>query len=71
MPSENPALTEDKLRMKLDSLAVGSTVVHKKFGKGDIVKINKNEKFIYVKVWGGEKKFIFPDAFKMGFLEIE
>ena len=43
----------------------------KKFGKGDIVKINKNEKFIYVKFWGGEKKFIFPDAFKMGFLEIE
>ncbi len=70
LPSDNPALTEDELRMKLDSLAVGSTVVHKKFGKGDIVKINKNEKFIYVKFWGGEKKFIFPDAFKMGFLEM-
>ena len=70
LPSENPALTEDELGMKLDSLAVGSTVVHKKFGKGNIVKINKNEKFIYVKFWGGEKKFIFPDAFKMGFLEM-
>jgi hypothetical protein len=70
LPSDNPALTEDELRMKLDSLTVGSTVVHKKFGKGDIVKINKNEKFIYVKFWGGEKKFIFPDAFMMGFLEM-
>jgi hypothetical protein len=70
LPSENPALTEDELRIKLDSLAVGSTVVHRKFGKGDIVKINKNEKFIYVKFWGGEKKFIFPDAFMMGFLEM-
>ena len=70
LPSDNPALTEDELRMKLDSLAVGSTVVHKKFGKGNIVKINKNEKFIYVKFWGGEKKFIFPDAFMMGFLEM-
>ena len=29
LSSENPALTEDELRMKLDSLAVGSTVVHK------------------------------------------
>ena len=49
---------------------IDSTVVHKKFGKGTVVKINKNEKFIYVRFALGEKKFIFPDAFLMGFLEI-
>lgn len=32
---------------------------------------NKAERFVYVKFWGGEKKFIYPDAFLMGFLEIE
>ncbi|MBQ2882853.1 MAG: hypothetical protein IJE43_03630 [Alphaproteobacteria bacterium] len=46
-----------------------STVLHEKFGKGTLVKINKNEKFIHVKFTLGEKKFIFPDAFLMGFLE--
>lgn len=56
---------------KLDSIGIDSTVVHKKFGKGTVVKINKNEKFIHIKFTLGEKKFIFPDAFLMGFLEME
>lgn len=29
-----------------------------------------NEKFIHVKFALGEKKFVFPDAFLMGFLEL-
>ncbi len=53
---------------KLETIGVGSSVLHKKFGKGVVAKINKNEKFIYVKFMLGEKKFIFPDAFVMGFL---
>ena len=60
------------LVMKLDTLEVNSVVYHDKFGKGNVIKINKNEKFIYVKFdFGGEKKFIFPDAFSMGFLKFE
>ena len=60
------------LVMKLDTLEVNSIVYHDKFGKGNVTKINKNEKFIYVKFdFGGEKKFIFPDAFSMGFLKFE
>ena len=58
-------------KIQLDELTIGSTVVHKKFGKGIVVKINKNDKFIYVRFTVGEKKFIFPDAFEMGFLEME
>ena len=46
------------LKKQLENLAVDSIVVHKKFGKGRVVKINKNEKFIYVKFTLGEKKFI-------------
>ena len=58
------------LKKQLENLAVDSIVVHKKFGKGRVVKINKNEKFIYVKFTLGEKKFIFPDAFLMRFLKV-
>ena len=55
----------------MDSIGVDSTVIHKKFGKGTVVKINRNEKFIHIKFVVGEKKFVFPDAFVMGFLELK
>lgn len=69
--SAAPNETEIDFKTQLEALAVDSTVLHKKFGKGSVVKINKNEKFIHIKFTLGEKKFIFPDAFLMGFLEIE
>lgn len=62
--------TETDVRILLDRLQAGSTVTHKKFGKGEVVKFNNNEKYLYVRFIVGEKKFIFPDAFLMGFLEI-
>ena len=42
-------------------------------GKGTLMKeiMKQYEKFIHVKFTLGEKKFIFPDAFLMGFLEVE
>ena len=52
------------------SVGIGTTVRHKKFGNGKVVKINRNEKFIFVKFPVGEKKFVFPDAFDMGFLQL-
>ena len=65
-----PASGSDDLRARLEKIEVGDLVHHKKFGKGEVVKINKNEKFIFIKFMLGEKKFIFPDAFLMGFLEL-
>ena len=70
VPSQESQTMHD-LEAKLETIGIDSTVVHKKFGKGTVVKINKNEKFIHVKFTLGEKKFIFPDAFLMGFLEVE
>ncbi|MDY4562011.1 MAG: GIY-YIG nuclease family protein [Candidatus Cryptobacteroides sp.] len=58
----------EDLKARLEKIETGDIVYHKKFGKGKVVKINKNEKFIYVKFMLGEKKFMFPDAFLMGFL---
>ena len=65
-----PASTSEDLKARLEKIELEDLVHHKKFGKGEIVKINKNEKFIYVKFMLGEKKFMFPDAFLMGFLEL-
>ena len=61
----------EDLKARLEKIEAGDIVYHKKFGKGEVVKINKNEKFIYVRFMLGEKKFMFPDAFLMGFLEME
>ncbi|MBP3517088.1 MAG: GIY-YIG nuclease family protein [Parabacteroides sp.] len=70
-PRPQEPQTRHNLETQLESIGVDGTVVHKKFGKGTIVKINKNEKFIHVKFTVGEKKFMFPDAFLMGFLAVE
>lgn len=48
----------DYLKARLEKIEMEDLVYHKKFGKGEVVKINKNE------------KFIFPDAFLIGFLEL-
>ena len=69
VPSQESQTMHD-LEAKLETIGIDSTVIHKKFGKGTVVKINKYEKFIHVKFTLGEKKFIFPDAFLMGFLEM-
>jgi hypothetical protein len=66
-----PTQAKIDIKAQLDALTVDSVVHHKKFGKGTIVKLNKNEKFIHIKFALGEKKFVYPDAFLMGFLVIE
>ena len=59
---------EAALRAKLAALDVNSRVLHPKFGAG--VVVGKTDKFIHVKFTLGEKKFVFPDAFLQGFLEV-
>lgn len=49
----------------------GSVVLHKTFGEGTVTKIDKAQKHIRVTFAVGEKTFIFPDAFKMGFLKMK
>lgn len=48
----------------------GDVVVHKIFGTGTITWIDKTGKHIRVNFNAGEKTFIFPDAFKAGFLKM-
>ena len=67
--SSRPFDKNAELKAKLERVTVGSIVFHKKFGKGTVVKLNSNDRYIYIKFALGEKKFVFPDAFVMGFLE--
>ena len=69
--SSRPFDKNAELMAKLERVTVGSIVFHKKFGKGTVVKLNNNDRYIYIKFALGEKKFVFPDAFVMGFLEVE
>ena len=71
MVDENQAIDVEALKERLASLEAGDSVVHKKFGTGKVVRMNKNEKFIHVRFLEGEKKFIFPDAFMSGFLSLK
>ena len=69
--SSRPFDKNAELMTKLERVTVGSIVFHKKFGKGTVVKLNSNDRYIYIKFSLGEKKFVFPDAFVMGFLEVK
>ena len=52
-------------------VAVGSIVVHKVFGEGTVSQLDKVMKHIRVAFAKDEKTFIFPDAFKQGFLRVK
>ena len=60
--------TEPELKIDLSAIKIGATVRHKIFGEGVIAKFNG--KHIYVEFKTGQKNFVFPDAFKQGFLKI-
>lgn len=60
-----------EIESKLENLKIGSIVSHKKFGNGEVSRIDKDEKYILITYTTGEKKFIYPDAFHMGFLEFD
>lgn len=61
-PKEEPYVAPDVHK--------GDVVVHKIFGTGTITWIDKTGKHIRVNFDAGEKTFIFPDAFKAGFLKM-
>lgn len=58
----------EETKLELTSIVAGVTVYHKSFGEGTVTKLDKAQKHIRVKFSVGEKTFVFPDAFKNGFL---
>lgn len=69
-PVVTPAQKPKELELDLSGVEVGSAVTHKAFGAGTVTWIDKAQKHIRVTFSAGEKTFIFPDAFKQGFLKI-
>lgn len=66
-----PIHTKKEDDFVVPDVAEGSSVVHKAFGEGTITKLDKAQKHIRVTFAVGEKTFVFPDAFKMGFLKLK
>ena len=60
-----------KPELDLSGVVAGATVIHKKFGEGKVLRIDKAQKYIKIDFGQGEKTFVFPSAFEMGFLEIK
>jgi hypothetical protein len=52
-----------------NNVKVGSVMIHNKFGKGTVVSIEKD--ILLIQFSEGQKKFIFPDSIKNGFLKFE
>jgi len=59
---------EPESKIDLSAVKIGATVKHKIFGEGVVAKLN--DKHILVEFKQGQKDFVFPGAFKQGFLKI-
>lgn len=70
-PAVPAALSQKAEEVAAPDVQNGSVVVHKSFGEGTVTKLDKAQKHIRVTFAVGEKTFIFPDAFKMGFLKMK
>lgn len=70
VPVAAPVEKTQALELDLSDVEVGTAVKHKSFGDGKVNWIDKAGKHIRVTFSAGEKTFIFPDAFKQGFLKL-
>ena len=61
---------QPKQEFDCSAITVGITVTHAKFGIGKIVNIDKSRKYIRVSFSIGEKTFVMPSCFELGFLKI-
>lgn len=67
-PKQHPQ--PDNPKPDLSGVVVGATVHHKTFGEGKVTWMDQAKKYLRVTFNLGEKQFVFPDAFTMGFLKI-
>ena len=62
---------QDEWEEILSKVNIGIEVIHKKFGVGIVSWIGSDKKYMRVKFSVGEKQFVFPDAFILGFLALK
>jgi hypothetical protein len=51
-----------------ESLQVGDIVIHKSLGPGEVMALD--DKYLILKFPDRESKFLYPDAFKKGYLSV-
>jgi hypothetical protein len=69
-PVAAPVQKPKEEELDLSAVEIGTVVTHKSFGAGTVTWIDKAQKHVRVTFSAGEKTFIFPDAFKQGFLKL-
>lgn len=67
-PYTSRALEQEKLKVDVSNMRIGSTVTHKLFGEGKVLEIRDAK--ITVAFGKAEKMFLFPQAFEQGFLKL-
>lgn len=65
-----PPPTKPQDDFDASAVTLGVEVSHKLFGMGKVTWMDQAKKYIRVSFKMGEKQFVFPDAFKLGFLKI-
>ena len=70
VPVEDDSV-QKALEEMLAKVKVGITVTHKKFGDGTVSWMSNDGKYIRIKFAVGEKQFVFPDSFVLGFLKLQ
>ena len=58
----------EKPRVDVSGVFVGAAVSHAKFGTGKVIELGGG--YVTVSFARGEKRFMFPDAFEAGFLQV-
>ena len=61
----------EAMNIDFSKIVVGAKVVHAKFGDGEIINIDKKNKYLTVRFAVGEKKFVKSDGFTKGFLKFK
>lgn len=62
---------KSEITIDLSKVKIGIAVEHAKFGVGRVANIDAKEKYIKVQFSLGEKMFVYPDAFKSGYLKLK
>ena len=69
--SEPTPIAEEKEEPEVEPwerIEVGDTVMHKSWGKGEVLSID--EKYLFVRFSDRESKFLYPGAFERGYLNV-
>lgn len=59
----------EKVKLDLSGVKLGTSVIHKSFGEGEVVKFERD--LLVVAFGKAEKRFQFPQAFENGFLRMD